>query len=174
MPVYLFTVHAFRSWNAGHPRGYVQQGKGILPPNPRLARHRERIARHERTHFGPELHAILIDGCRDVCSRRNWRLHQVIVVSSHIHALVSWRDGCVNWQHVRDTIKRLLGWMLAKHTSRAGRRWFSRKGSRKRVRDRGHFAHLTRSYLPAHARGFRGGSGWCEQRGHFGRAYDGT
>ena len=171
MPVYLITAHSYRSWNADNPRGYVQRGRGIQPPDPEKAQRFDQLARQERVRFYLDLHPTIIDGCRDICHRRGWRLHQVVVVSSHVHALVSWRDRATTWHVARDTIKRLLGWMLAKHTSLTGRKWFSRGGSRKRVRDRDHFNYLMTDYLPKHAMGRRGGSGWREDIGHFGHAY---
>jgi REP element-mobilizing transposase RayT len=171
--VYLHTWHAHRSWNADNPRGYVRRGTGILPPDPEMARNYNRAATQQRLIFTDDLQRVLIDGCRDICGRRNWRLHQVIAVSSHVHALISCKDEAVTWEHVRDTLKRLLGWMLAKHTGLKGQHWFARKGSRKRVRDREHFNHLMQRYLPDHANGRRGGTGWREDIGYFGRAFAG-
>ncbi len=172
MPVYMITPHAYRSWNPDNPRGYVRRGKGILPPDPEMA------ARYnERARFGPmrfliEWHPLIIDGCRDICDRRGWRLHHVVVVSSHIHAIISWEDHRpITWRLVRDTLKRILGWMLARHTRVAGRKWFSRSGSRKRARDREHFDYLMNKYLPSHTQGRRGGSGWSERIGYYGKAY---
>lgn len=149
-----------------HPRGYVRRGKGILPPDAEMAGRYERRAKHERVVFDQQLQRILIDGTRDICDRRGWRVHQVAVVSSHLHALVSWRDEAVGWQFVRDTLKRLLGWMLAKRTEQKGRRWFVRGGSRRRVRERGHFEFHMSEYLPRHFRGRRGGTGWDERVGY--------
>ena len=69
-------------------------------------------------------------------------------------------------------MKRILGWMLAKHTEQTGRKWFARKGSRKPVRDQQHLEHLMRTYLPDHAKCRRGGSGWCEKTGYYGAAFN--
>lgn len=170
MPLYLITLHAYRSWNADNPRGYVRTGQGILPPDPLMARLYNQRAKHEPARFTADLHSTIIDGCRDICQRRGWMLHHVVVVSSHLHALVSWRDPRTDWRSVRDTIKRILGWMLAKHTDIAGRPWFARKGSRKRVRDHAHFHHLMSRYLPDHTRGRRGGNGWSNTTGHYGQS----
>jgi REP element-mobilizing transposase RayT len=172
MSVYLHTWHAHRSWNADNSRGYVRRAAGILSPDPVMARNYDRAATQDRVVFTDDLQRVLIDGCRDICSRRGWRLHQVVVVSSHVHALISCTDKNVSWQFVRNTLKRLLGWMLTKHTGCNGRHWFSRKGSRKRVCDRRHFDHLMNQYLPNHAKGRRGGSGWREGAGYFGNALE--
>jgi len=175
----MITPHAYRSWNADNPRGYVRRNQGILPPDEAQARRYDRRAKFTPMRFEPDWHPLLIDGCRDICARRNWRLHHVVVVSSHLHAIVSWRDDDheaspmkTTWQLVRDTLKRLLGWMLAKHTKVAGRRWFSRGGSRKRARNPDHFEFWMTEYLPNHTRGRRGGSGWCERRGYYGKAFE--
>lgn len=173
MPVYLITLHAYRSWNADHPRGYVRCGEGVLPPDPEMARRYDQRAKHQRVRFDDAMQRVIVDGTRDICSRRNWRLHHAVCVFSHMHALVSWCDDVdaavdvADWQFVRDTLKRLLGWMLAKHTQQAGRTWFVRKGSRRRVRDRARFDYLMKSYLPDHAQGRRGGHGWSEDFGHY-------
>ena len=30
----MFTFHGYGTWWPDHPRGYVQKGKGVLPPDP--------------------------------------------------------------------------------------------------------------------------------------------
>ena len=172
MPVFLITPHAYRSWNADNPRGYVRLNQGILPPDPEQAKRYNRRTKHERVRFDQSLHELLIEGCRDLCNCRGWRLHQIVVVSSHLHALISWTDKSLCSENVRDTIKRILGWMLATHSQQPGRKWFARKGSRKPVHGREHFEHLMNCYLPDHANGRRGGSGWCEKKGYYGAAFE--
>lgn len=136
-----------------------------------MARRYDRLAKHERVRFTADLRRVIIEGCRDICSRRDWRLHHVVVVSSHFHPLVSWRDRSLKRLEVRDTIKRLVGMMLAQHAQQPGRRWLSRKGPPKPVPTREHFEHLMSRYLPGHARGARGGSGWCERIGYYGAQF---
>ncbi len=60
MPAYLFTYHAYRSWNADNPRGFVQRGKGIQPPNHNLARAYDAVAGAAPMIFGREHQRILI------------------------------------------------------------------------------------------------------------------
>ncbi|MCZ6851853.1 MAG: hypothetical protein O7F17_09450 [Planctomycetota bacterium] len=158
MPVYLLTLHAYRSWRPDHPRGYVRQGEGILPPDAEMAAQYDRNATHRQVTFDKELQQILVEGTCDICDRRDWRLHYVATEPTHIHALVSWLDDTLDWKFAHDTLKRLLGMMLAQHTRTKGRKWFVRKGSRKRVRDCGHFEYLMNEYLPKH-RGRR----WSER-----------
>jgi len=100
--------------------------------------------------FDEGLQQILVDGTRDICDRRDWRLHYVATEPTHIHALLSWLDNTVDWKFVHDTLKRLLGMMLAQRTQTKGQKWFVRKGSRKRVRDQAHYDYLMNEYLPRH------------------------
>ncbi|MFB3139483.1 MAG: hypothetical protein ACE10B_09710 [Phycisphaerales bacterium] len=158
MPVYLLTLHAYRSWRPDHPKGYVRQGEGILPPDAEMAAQYDRNATHRQVTFDKELQQILVEGTCDICDRRDWRLHYVATEPTHIHALVSWLDDTLDWKFVHDTLKRLLGMMLAQHTRTKGRKWFVRKGSRKRVRDCGHFEYLMNEYLPKHS-----GRRWSER-----------
>ncbi len=60
MPAYLFTFHAYRSWNADNPRGFVQRGKGIQPPNDKLARAYNAVAVAAPMIFRREHQRILI------------------------------------------------------------------------------------------------------------------
>ncbi|MBN2216207.1 MAG: hypothetical protein JW719_02400 [Pirellulales bacterium] len=92
---------------------------------------------------------ILIWILYDACLRRKWRLHYVATETTHVHILVSWREF-TPWQEVGARLKNLMSLMLGKKLDVAGRTWFSRKGSRKRVEDRRHFDYLVRRYLPSH------------------------
>ncbi len=154
----MLTFHAYRSWRPDHPRGYVRQGKGILPPNAEMAAQYDRNATQPQVTFDEALQQILVDGTCDICDRRDWRLHYVATEPTHIHALISWTDDELDWKFVHDTLKRLLGMMLAQHTRTKGRKWFVRKGSRKRVRDQAHYDYLMNEYLPKHS-----GRRWSER-----------
>jgi len=155
MPVYLFTFHAYRSWRPDHPKGFVKRGKGILPPDPEMARHYDDAATQPPVNFSDKHQHILIEGALDIASRREWRVHAVASEPTHVHFLISWHDenaSHTTWMHVRDKLKSLLGMMLTQHfhPGERGHKWFVRKGSRKRVRDREHFEYLMKTYLPRH------------------------
>ena len=156
MPVYLFTFHAYRSWNADNPRGFVRVGKGILPPDPETARHYDHHASGPPIRFGAFHQRVLIWIAHDACVRRRWRLHYTATDPTHVHVLVSWR-GDEPWEKVRDRLKNLASLMLGRKFDKTGHKWLTRKGSRKRVRDRKHFDYLVQEYLPGH-RGLK----WCE------------
>jgi len=156
MSVYLFTYHAYRSWKADNPRGFVQPGKRIQPPNPALARAYDDDSKQPPVLFDEPHQRVLLWIAYDVCRRRNWRLHGVAAEPTHVHFLVSWRDG-LEWNEVSKRLKNLGSTMLGRKLGPPGRRWFSRGGSRKRVQDQSHFEYLTTCYLPKH-----GGLCWRE------------
>jgi hypothetical protein len=156
MAVYLFTFHAYGSWMPDRPQGYVRDGEGVLPSDSKMAEWYRRDAAHKLIHFDASMRPILVDATRYICKTKGWRLHRVQVVSSHLHALVSWREF-EDWKNVRNTLKRCLGIELSKALNHSGP-WFSRNGSRKRIRDQGHFDYLMAKYLPRH-----GGAFWQEQ-----------
>lgn len=148
MAVYLFTFHAYRSWNADRPRGYVRKGEGILPPDPQRAKQYNQSARHPPVRFDNFAQQVLAAATRDICAKHGWRLHQVALMATHLHALISW-EAFVEWAAVSRTLKRGLGSALSKAYDKPGP-WFSRGGSRKRVTDREHFDYLMKTYLPGH------------------------
>jgi len=154
MPAYLFTIHSYRSWNADHPRGFVRYGQGIQPPNSLVAKFYDSRAKQEPVQFSERHQRTIAWIAWDACRQRNWRLHAVAFEPSHVHLLVSWRSE-EPWQIVRRKLKNLISWALAREFHQKGRRWLVRKGSRKRVRDQGHFNYLVARYLPRH-----GGSFW--------------
>ena len=51
MPVYHFTIHAYRSWKPDHPRGYTDRGKGYQPPDADRADDYDRAAKQEPVKF---------------------------------------------------------------------------------------------------------------------------
>lgn len=158
MAVYLFTFHAYRSWNADRPQGYVRKGEGVLPTDLKRAQQYDRLAKHPPVLFDDGMQNVLADTTRSVCNKHGWRLHQVVANPTHLHALISW-DGFIEWAEVSRTLKRQLGSGLSKALDRPGP-WFSRGGSRKRVSDREHFDHLMSRYLPRHK-----GASWREGDG---------
>jgi len=151
MPVYHLTFHAYRSWRPDHPKGYVKRNRGILPPDAQMAQWYDEAATQTPVRFEHEHQQILLNGVLDIAGRRGWRVHAIAIEQTHVHILVSWSDDTdVDWKHVQDTFKQLLGMMLSRHFEQKGRKWFSRKGSRKRVRDREHLEYLITTYLPSH------------------------
>ncbi|MCE9604902.1 MAG: hypothetical protein K8U03_08380 [Planctomycetia bacterium] len=148
MPVYLFTFHAYCSWMPDRRRGFVRREKGILPANEYLAdRYRER-AQADEIKFDAQFGWAMIDETAAFCEQSQWRLYEAVVVASHVHVLVSWKSE-ERADEVAMRIKQRQGRAMSLANNREGP-WFSRGKSRKRVRDRQHFEHLMRKYLPQH------------------------
>ena len=95
----------------------------------------------------------MLCGVYDICQHRGWRLHAFGSEPTHIHIIVSWNDE-TEWRYVRNKITNLLSLFLGRYTGEAGRRWFTAKPSRKRVRDHDHLGYLINTYLPNHGRLF--------------------
>jgi REP element-mobilizing transposase RayT len=149
MAVYLLTFHAYRSWNADHPRGYVRRGHGVFPPEEQRAIQYDMRADQLPVLFDEGSQRALLDIVADACHRRGWRLHAFASEPSHVHLLVSWREF-LPWEEAAAKLKNLMSWQLGRTHGVLERRWFSRGGSRKRVADRRHFEHLVEVYLPRH------------------------
>jgi REP element-mobilizing transposase RayT len=174
MPVYLFTFHAYRSWMPGHPRGYTRRGEGYLATDEEAARQYAENAAGEAVLFDRALQRALIEEAQTACRHQQIRLHGGSTEPTHVHLLVSWKHG-KSWMAVRTGLKTSLSLRLKREGEerdcQSGEndghneegRWelrLSRGGSRKHVKDREHFSHLMRKYLPDH-----GGVKWFEYRG---------
>ena len=145
MPCYLFTWHAYGTWMPDRPRGYVKS-KRLLRPNARVAeayrkRQRESVARFDET-----AQDLIVDELQNAAEFRRFRLHGIATDPTHVHLLVSWDDERP-FEEVRRGVRESVTRRLSEHERRT---WFSHRGSRKRVHDRGHFEHLMTRYLPSH------------------------
>ncbi len=152
-----FVLHAYRSWNADNPNGYISRGHhGILAPDEGIARYRNRIAAQPVVVWDSASQDLILRLAKDICIHEIWRLHGVAITATHIHAVVSVRDSMepATMQH---RLKRLLGKNLSQGSGNRGKRWFSRGGQPTRVRDAKHLHYLLRQYLPQ-----QGGLYWCE------------
>ena len=152
-----FVLHAYRSWNADNPRGYVNRGHhGILAPDEGIARYRNRSAAQPAVEWDGIAQALILTLTNEICSQETWRLHGIAITATHIHAVTSKR-GSVELAAMQHRLKRLLGKDLSQRTGKRGKRWFSRGGQPTRVRDSKHLEYLLRQYLPQ-----QGGLYWCE------------
>jgi hypothetical protein len=147
LAVYLFTYHAYRSWNADHRRGYTSKDEGVLPPDQKKADFYDRNAKQPAVEFDRVMQAVLIAGAADVCRRRDWRFHAGGTDPTHGHFLISWKEF-TPWNDVSDKLKNLLSLFLGRLAKETGRRWFGAQQSRKRVTTREHFDYLVTRYLP--------------------------
>ena len=110
--VYLFTFHAYRSWLPDRPQGYVRRGKGVQTPDTKMAELYERDAKHPAMRFDAQMQDSLVTTTCSICAKHSWRLHQVRATTTHVHALVSWREF-VEWKSISNTLKRCLGGELS-------------------------------------------------------------
>ena len=149
MPVYLFTLHAYRSWNADDPRGYVRRGQGLLEPNPGVAAAYNMTATESAVRFSEHNQRTICWIAYDLCLRREWRLHAIAIIPSHAHVLMSWTDDS-DRRKVFQKVKNLMSLQLNKKSLRSRKHWFSRGGSKQPVEDRDHFEYLLYKYLPEH------------------------
>ena len=76
MPVYHFTVHAYRSWRPDHPRGYTDKGKGYQPPDPDRADDYDRAAKQDPVTFDKqtqeEILIVPVDLAKVDITRTHW------------------------------------------------------------------------------------------------------
>jgi hypothetical protein len=167
MPVYLFTVHAYRSWSEGNAKGYVQRDEGLKPSSPNLASWREDHASHDPARFDAEdqhlLHEILVS----IAAEKQCRLHAGTTTPTHVHGLTSFaepecgcsgaefcRRGCAGRENVEKLIIRLkqkMGQALAKKHQTNGRPYFSRGWDLTPIQRIPHFRYHIETYLPRHA-----------------------
>ncbi len=150
MPVYHFVFHAYGSWNADHPRGYVRRGEpGIFASNTALGRYRRVLTHHQPYEFTELLQADLLLAGKEICGLNNWRLHAIGTDASHLHAVVSWST---NWEvaKVVAILKRKMSLRLGDRDGQTGRPRFSRGYSATRVRSADHLRQLLDSYLVSH------------------------
>jgi REP element-mobilizing transposase RayT len=159
MPCYLFTLHVYRTWLPDRDDGFVQRHKGIQQAKPGLANYYRDIAAEDTVCFCDQAQIVLIQSLLQSSQKQQFRCHYISTEGTHVHYLVSCRTS-KDWQTVRQSTKDRLTRAL---NERIGRRiWFSRSGSRRRVRSRQHFDHLVNEYLPRH-RGWK----WREGGGTF-------
>ena len=150
VPVFHFIFHAYRSWGADHPDGYRQHGqRGLIPPDPGIARYRDRLARSAEVVFTAEMQTIFVATARQACSRREWRLHAIVATPTHVHAVVSWKSN-TSESEVTGSLKRLMSREAGKYTSDGLKRRFSRGASCTRIKNRSHLTELIHEYLPEH------------------------
>lgn len=150
MPVFHFTLHAYRSWNTDNPRGYIQRTKkGVQEPNEHLARARDEMAKFPPVKFDDADALFLVQQSPDVVQRRNGKLYGVTAIETHLHLVVGWTTR-VNEDDAQSRLKRGFGFILAQRHSTKGRPYFSRGGLPECVKDKRHLRYLLYEYLPKH------------------------
>ena len=72
MAVYLLSIHAYRSWMPDRRRGYVRKKKGVLPPDPEVARRYAQNAKEPEMEFTPEIQQAIVEIVREMCLHKRW------------------------------------------------------------------------------------------------------
>jgi len=155
MPVVHLTLHAYKSWLPDDPRGYTRDGE-ILPSDPEMADRYGRQSNDDGVRFEAHDFWFLLSGVLDIGERRDWRVHAVFGEWSHLHFVVS-RRGVLKIDTVRQMVPQLLAKFLGDRYDVRGRRWFARRPSCRRVRDRAHFDYLVGAYCDKHRYRWREG-----------------
>ena len=149
MPVYHFTLHAYRSWRPDHPRGYTRRGEGYQPPSEEVAEEYDRRARQDAAVFTPEIQRDIFSIAISICDEEGWRLEAAGFDEGHVHLVVSWRTFN-RWEEVDRRLKNLLALKLNRKHQTPGKRWFVRGRSAPRRVTPKHFDYLIETYLPDH------------------------
>ncbi len=93
MPCFLFTYHAHGSWLPDRTRGYVKRGKGILPPDKHMHRLYSEAMTQPFVMFESDTQQQLIQTVRESSSKQNFEIYFIATDSTHVHALLGWRDN---------------------------------------------------------------------------------
>jgi hypothetical protein len=150
MSVYHFTIHAYRTWDPDHKRGYTKKGDGYQPSDPDIADQYDRHAKQERVLFNDDVQREIVVFAHDVCSTDGWKLEAAGFDPTHTHVIISWKNF-VKWEWVDQRLKNLLALKLNRRHNTPGKRWFTRRhGAPRQVENRKHFDYLLTTYLPDH------------------------
>jgi hypothetical protein len=150
MPVYHFTIHAYRSWRPDHPRGYTVKGKGYQPPDPDKAAEYDERAKQDSVIFDAAIQREILVLAHEICEKEGWRLECAGFDQTHTHLVLSW-TGFNRWEDVDRRLKNLLALKLNRGHKTPGKRWFVRgRSAPRRVRDAKHLNYLKKTYLPDH------------------------
>ena len=151
MPVFHFTLRAYRTWPADHPDGYHRRGiQGALPPDSVVARRWDTHAHNTPATFDRPSARRIIRTAQTLASERQWRLHGIIVMPEHVHAVLSWDKAEVLAQIKQYLKGRISRELSAMGLHLAGRK-FSRGTAARRIRNRMHLRYVLDEYLPGHS-----------------------
>ena len=161
MPVFMITLHAYRSWSEDNFAGYYQRGeRGLHAPDADLAHRRSRLADQPPQRFSQHQKQLIVEQSLDIITRRSLRLHAASCTPTHAHLIASWfgkedffagiTEPMPQAKHLAKKIKNILATLLSKQDNTTGKRWFSRGSDCTPIDDREHLNHLLEIYLPKH------------------------
>jgi len=132
-----------------HERGYTQKGKGVFSTDEQMNLLYERKSQFDAIYFTESRQRIVVDAALEVCNTIGISAYYLVCVSTHLHALVGWKDER-EWEMIYDRIKRIIALKLARSEGVAGRRWLAARRNGTAICSREHFVHLVHTYLPDH------------------------
>ncbi|MFK7790170.1 MAG: hypothetical protein AB8C95_11855 [Phycisphaeraceae bacterium] len=161
MPVFMITLHAYRSWSEDNPDGYYQRGEhGVKQPDPDLAYRRSKFANEPPHRFTAHQKQFIIAELPDITARRDIQLHAASCTATHVHLVVSWfgqeaiiktvAEPLAQANTISAKVKNILALLLSKEDGTTGNRWFSRGCDCTPVDDHEHLNYLLTTYLPKH------------------------
>ena len=153
----LFTYHAHGTWLPDRPQGYVHWKHGLQPADKSLDDSYRRNMREPAAAFDDVLQRLIIDELRIASQYQRFRTHAIATEPTHVHLLASWPDDRL-FVRLSDGIHQSISRRLKKEHPR--RKWLTKGGSRRQVKNREHFDYLIETYLPSH-RGWK----WDDARG---------
>ena len=148
MPVFVFTFHGYCTWLPDNPKGYVERGKGVRPPNERMARLYRLAATHDEQVLSDHDQQLLVEEAQRACLHQGLMLHLVATEPTHVHVLVSWTSD-KSFKRVQAAVKQ--SFTRALRADRGDQRpIFSRGAGHTQIRDQAHFDHWMHEYGPSH------------------------
>ncbi len=149
MPVYLFTIHGYRTWMPDHPDGYTRKNEGVFAPDDAMNESYARRSAFDEIRFDVMRQKTVVDACIEFCQTISARLYYGVCVDTHVHPLVGWTDDR-EWGRIHDRLKSVIALKLARSEGVKDRRWLASGRSGERVETSEHFGHLMTVYLPDH------------------------
>jgi hypothetical protein len=150
MPVYHFTLHAYRSWRPDHSRGYTLKGRGYQSADKEQADFYDKNAKQDAVRFDEKTQREILKIAHEICDKEQWKLELAGFDETHTHLVLSWTEY-VRWEDADRRLKNLLALKLNRLHDTPGKRWFVRgRSAPRRVKDRKHFNRLRDDYLPDH------------------------
>ena len=143
----LFTFHAYGTWMPDRPQGYYQNKSGLKAKDQEQATRYRARQRETRAVFDDHCQTVMLCSLKTSAPLQFWKLIAIAFDSEHLHLLAGWADD-----RGADRIQQRIKWALTRDLNEevATRRWFTRNGHHREVRDRAHLDHLRDVYLPSH------------------------
>jgi hypothetical protein len=123
---------------------------GYLPRDSEQADEYDRNAKQDAVKFDERTQREILCFTLEICGNLGCTLEAAGFDPTHAHLVLSWY-GFLAWEEVDRRLKNVLVTLLNRKRNSPGKRWFVRRHSApRRVKHRGHFDYLLKTYLPDH------------------------